>query len=1221
MADTKFAWPFWRIDALMAKSGKNGMCLIVLATISLMYFNAYGQSPSKNYPSVNISSPTASSLGKFVDFPVSLHTGVPDISIPIYTVQEGPLQLPISLSHHASGLKVMEPASWVGAGWSLNSGGVVSRNVKGLPDEQVGIDGYSLYSNRGYSNYFFVPAQAPNYAGNVDPRIDYSALSAGKKDGEPDLFTFNFGGYGGKFYFREDLTPVLIPEGDIKIEPMLKSETNTTWTYDYIQGFKITTPDGVKYFFGVTPQVGDTDAIEKSRLYTISDLTYSDVISSWYLYKVESADSIFSINISYRPEEFGYFTVAAKTDASGHGAVTPHKVLMSGVALQQIQFSTGIIDFIAGGFRQDLSRNSISPLDDVNNFTNAAKSLASIRITSNQGTYCTSYNFSYDYFNDNSTVPLPYAIAQHGGNAAYSSDRKRLKLNSLQKLACDASVSEPPYQFYYYDEALVPRRLSFAQDHWGFYNGATTNTTMLPLISTGPQLFHAQNGDNRNAKWPDMRAGALRLIQYPTGGGTEYIYEANRTLVTSNCSMQRTFNVFANVTAGMDGNDGFGTPQTFNLPAPTVYYYVVNKSGVASGSFYVDGAVIASVDTNNPGAENFIYLNAGSHTIQAYNTPDAVYGSGNGVLAYLYEVTSTCDQPREKTVGGLRIKQISKFGGDQGQKLSMKYEYGNSNLYSIPSYVSKYKHPIFKGLDVYPTENGCVPQNGLSSPFPIRYTTSAVSIHPMESVQGYHIGYREVKEIASDGGYTITEYNGNVVLPGGWNVMEDVAVTKIDVNTCTSNDPVYPLPPLAYDFTRGSLRSKKIFDSSGRKLKESSTLEQYLGNPNGAFGVTIANASIGPGIALPVHYELKSGKLLWTTQTEVTTDESGNSSSTVTTTNFNSAYHRMPSSETRTSQNGVIESKYRYVPDLTGCNNGCQSCSDIYLAAASTLYSEYLAKENTCTSGGCVNADFLGWDHPAYSPCSSAVRCKWASWTDYNYRLNKLRVNYTICIDTCKQNNNCIVTGINTSTNEGVKSLFAMEQRNQLNKVETVSWEDNIFQSGAFMDYRPKSGDFSKIYLKDVFTTETSTPVTTFVQSYINAGVVLKDPKYSSQPYLTYVYNNGQPVELTERNGVTTSYIWGFNNTVPIVKSVGSNHTTLNTAYTNSGANLRNDPLLAGAQVTTYTYSDPIVGITTMTDANGRLLTYEYDKLGRLVRIKDHDGKVLEQYEYSYRTN
>src|SRR5258708_35764953 len=105
---------------------------------------------------VTIASPTAASLGKYGDIPVSYHTGIPQISVPIYTVQSGSLKLPISLSYHASGLKVHEPAGWVGAGWALNAGGAITRTVVGSPDDR----GYSTsnvlyghYSDYGFNNY------------------------------------------------------------------------------------------------------------------------------------------------------------------------------------------------------------------------------------------------------------------------------------------------------------------------------------------------------------------------------------------------------------------------------------------------------------------------------------------------------------------------------------------------------------------------------------------------------------------------------------------------------------------------------------------------------------------------------------------------------------------------------------------------------------------------------------------------------------------------------------------------------------------------------------------------------------------------------------------------------------------------------------------------------------------------------------------------------------
>lgn len=55
--------------------------------------------------------------------------------------------------------------------------------------------------------------------------------------------------------------------------------------------------------------------------------------------------------------------------------------------------------------------------------------------------------------------------------------------------------------------------------------------------------------------------------------------------------------------------------------------------------------------------------------------------------------------------------------------------------------------------------------------------------------------------------------------------------------------------------------------------------------------------------------------------------------------------------------------------------------------------------------------------------------------------------------------------------------------------------------------------------------------------------------------------------------------------------------------------------LILGAKVTTYTYR-PLVGVTYITAPNGLKLVYNYDVLGRLLTIKDTDGKVVESYNY-----
>ncbi|MEX0315719.1 MAG: hypothetical protein AB3N18_16195, partial [Allomuricauda sp.] len=86
-------------------------------------------------PMVQIpSSPIASTLGKYAEYPVSLNTGTVNISVPLYTIKSKSLQLPISLSYHSSGIKVNDKATNVGLGWSLNAGGVINRGMNGKPD-------------------------------------------------------------------------------------------------------------------------------------------------------------------------------------------------------------------------------------------------------------------------------------------------------------------------------------------------------------------------------------------------------------------------------------------------------------------------------------------------------------------------------------------------------------------------------------------------------------------------------------------------------------------------------------------------------------------------------------------------------------------------------------------------------------------------------------------------------------------------------------------------------------------------------------------------------------------------------------------------------------------------------------------------------------------------------------------------------------------------------
>lgn len=88
------------------------------------FTNVFGQLPGdvssqiqKLLPNSSQLSPNASAIQKYGDFSVNLYTGTPDISIPLFEIQSGAINVPIILSYHSSGTHYTDRASWAGLGW------------------------------------------------------------------------------------------------------------------------------------------------------------------------------------------------------------------------------------------------------------------------------------------------------------------------------------------------------------------------------------------------------------------------------------------------------------------------------------------------------------------------------------------------------------------------------------------------------------------------------------------------------------------------------------------------------------------------------------------------------------------------------------------------------------------------------------------------------------------------------------------------------------------------------------------------------------------------------------------------------------------------------------------------------------------------------------------------------------------------------------------------
>lgn len=102
------------------------------------FFSAAGQTTTQSLSrfdhKVIPPSPGATQLGIFGSVPPDLNTGAVQTSVPLLEIKSRQLTLPVTLNYSYKGLMVDELASWVGLGWTLNVGLVITWPVRGWPD-------------------------------------------------------------------------------------------------------------------------------------------------------------------------------------------------------------------------------------------------------------------------------------------------------------------------------------------------------------------------------------------------------------------------------------------------------------------------------------------------------------------------------------------------------------------------------------------------------------------------------------------------------------------------------------------------------------------------------------------------------------------------------------------------------------------------------------------------------------------------------------------------------------------------------------------------------------------------------------------------------------------------------------------------------------------------------------------------------------------------------
>jgi YD repeat-containing protein len=548
--------------------------LIVLLFISVTqatFAQSAQNNEEKKFPNLPVSpSPKAYEMAKYVEFPTVDNYGLAPINIPILSLKDKDIVHNIELNYHGGGVKVAQEATWVGLGWNLKAGGVISRSIRDLADDEIytydverenlsiGFDindkitDYGWLSNPDriknfpeietnptpldYKEVFFNEWDDSNLDSEINTGLALNALTESYRlcdntegyyryDCEPDIYYLSVNDINVKFLFGFDGNVKLLNSNQkVQIVPTQASDGTIT-------GFVVKDLKGYKYYFGgnylerttvstdfhqiAVPSVEINNFTKKI---TINPTVYDECTISktqttaWYLYKIKSPN-----NNEMFFDYYAKTNIKMPIQANQIQTKIPDDGDENSFSLKNIWNNLRSIDHtINTYFLKDITfangklHFSISERSDLEN----GYKLDKIEL-SHDNALVKDCDFSYYYMKST-------------GNFS----EKRLMLESIQ-------LDDEPYNFEYYAGNL-PAKDSYLQDFWGFYSSKSTG--LIPKIYVYESLS-AENkyrcfpvsgynstvipGSDRTCDEDKIFRGTLHKIIYPTKGYTVYTFEPN----------------------------------------------------------------------------------------------------------------------------------------------------------------------------------------------------------------------------------------------------------------------------------------------------------------------------------------------------------------------------------------------------------------------------------------------------------------------------------------------------------------------------------------------------------------------------------------------------------------------------------------------------------------------------------------------------------------------
>jgi hypothetical protein len=1100
----------------------------------------YTATPQKNTNVLPPVSANAYQLSKVTDIPLDLYRGKANISIPIYSIELGGINIPIGISYNTGGIKLNEQASTVGLGWSLNIPGNIFKNVKGLED-----DNFPVYFKNFNELQNISTLNVSNYTGYTpESTIQNNELVQGILDGridsKPDIYKYSLADFSGSFIIKNNLG-ISIPNDRNKIEKIDASN------------FLITDDKGVRYYF-------------KSFSGTITnspDGLPSTGSNSYYVIKIINTDGQ-EINFEYNKNynyseqnivESDYFKTYIQTSTTGaipQVEVPPYKKEIYSTAhvdklITKIVFPEGEVNFVYNDDAGYLIGGSLYRKDITNGIA-----LREINVKNKSGRDIEKYQFNYSYFVSNYSTEIP--------------EKYRLKLTRIQN-----TLQANSYDFEYDETIPFPIRGSSADDHWGYINSLVNDSNVRNLPNNvksdnlssgnalpenvlvnidGTKIYNYPYGREKNSN-DYAKIGVLKSIKYPTGGKKLFTYQNNsiQTVREEIENKEEDFFVYEN----NPSISPLGFMQTtINLPPASDPVY-----GLENLKFKI---TYGNNCLNNIPQDHEVITETSCTGIATYNSPESPIStpyhttktlpkmpdmpitlklSRIGDCNCAFGITYTYDKKNtsieEAKVGGLRIASIEDKDENNIliKKVDYKYEKNDTSTNAIISSgvlesPVQYLKKIVFNLDFLANNSN------IYNPPVLPYFYYQISNNG--NVKNFFgadniVGYTKVKEIQNGKGSI--EYEFSNTLEGNYSSIQT------------------DLPDIYNSWKNGLLLSKKIFDNNNNLLQQVKNKYNFDTRKNSNFGFN--TSGLNPEVAFfGANLEVRKNLLV----------------------NYS---------------NGLQAYVYNIFPE-------------IFLGESADIQNFEI--EQTDYFG---NVALLSKITNTFTP--------------------DLSLSPTINIIKSEKINS-------EGTIQNTAYTYAYEKNNQ--KLINVNMVGIPLETTVVK--KQNSSDSGKIISKS--ETKYDNPLNLLPTSVLSYDI--QNPTVSSTEVTYDKYDvKGNLQQYTTKDGVSTTIIWGYNQTQPIAKIIGAKLSDIQQSMidsivnaSNSDAsnpanepalvtaldNFRNNSALAGYQISTYTY-DPLIGVTSITPPSGIREVYLYDAANRLKEIREGNqtGKLLKEFKYNYK--